>query len=99
MSDSNVKQLTRNQEEMAPIHAFIAKNAGMLVKLMTFSAALLAFPILTFFCTLHTLFEGNTTYAAGAAALMANVIVILYIIVAIFEKPAKDDVTEEKKDN
>ncbi|KAG2233044.1 hypothetical protein INT48_009844 [Thamnidium elegans] len=69
MSDSNVKQLTRNQEEMAPIHAFIAKNAG------------------------------NTTYAAGAAALMANVIVILYIIVAIFEKPAKDDVTEEKKDN
>lgn len=30
---------------------------------------------------------------------MANVIVILYIIVAVLEKPAKDDVTEEKKDN
>lgn len=39
---------------------------------------------------------GNTTYAGGAAALMANVIVGLYIVVAMLEKP-RDSVTSEKK--
>lgn len=39
---------------------------------------------------------GNTTYAGGAAALMANVIVGLYIVVAMLEKP-RDSVTDEKK--
>ncbi|KAI9358842.1 hypothetical protein BD770DRAFT_387066 [Pilaira anomala] len=98
MSDSSSKQTTRNVAEATPVHVFISQNAGMLVKLLSFSAALFAFPILTFFCTLHSLFEGNTTYAAGAAVVMANVIVVLYIVVAYFEKP-RTDVTEEKKEN
>lgn len=38
---------------------WISKNAGVFVKLMTFTAAIIAFPIVTFFLTLHSLFEGN----------------------------------------
>ncbi|CAO3625997.1 unnamed protein product [Mucor hiemalis] len=80
---------------MKTIQEFISRNAGTMVKLSVFSAALFAFPILTFFCTLHSLFHGNTTYAAGAAAGMANVIVLLYIVVAFFEKPNEEKKKEE----
>lgn len=45
--------------ETTPVHVFIGQNAGMLVKLLGFSAALFAFPILTFFMTLHSLFDGK----------------------------------------
>ncbi|KAI9283145.1 hypothetical protein BY458DRAFT_495571 [Sporodiniella umbellata] len=77
-----------------PFKVWIEENANVILKLMTFTAALLVGPILTFFLTLHSLFEGNTTYAAIAAAAMANVIVALYIVVAFFEKP----VDKKKKD-
>lgn len=59
MSDSSSKETTRNVAEATPVHVFVSQNAGMLVKLLSFSAALFAFPILTFFCTLHSLFEGK----------------------------------------
>ncbi|KAI8064304.1 uncharacterized protein B0P05DRAFT_554898 [Gilbertella persicaria] len=84
-SSSAVKQ--EEQQETVSIYAWVNDNLNVLVKLMVFTAALFAFPILTFFLTLHSLFDGNTTYAGGAAAAMANVIVILYIITAILERP------------
>ncbi|KAG2209367.1 hypothetical protein INT46_002610 [Mucor plumbeus] len=99
MSDSKQQQtIVTNQQvsEAAPLHAWISQNLDVLVKLMVFTAALFAFPIVTFFVTLHSLFDGNTTYAGGAAALMANVIVGLYIVVAMLERP-KESVTNEKK--
>jgi hypothetical protein len=66
MSDSQ-QQVEKIQEqivssthpELAPVHEFIAQNAGTMVKLATFSAALFAFPIVTFFVTLHSLFDGK----------------------------------------
>ncbi|CAO3699968.1 unnamed protein product [Rhizopus stolonifer] len=76
------------------LNAWIAENSGVFVKLMTFTAALFGFPILTFFLTLHSWFEGNTTYAAIAAVVMANAIVALYVITALFEKP----IEREKKE-
>ncbi|KAG2206108.1 hypothetical protein INT47_003757 [Mucor saturninus] len=93
MSNSENKVETT---DATPLHVFIGQNAGVITKLLGFSAALFAFPIVTFFLTLHSLFDGNTTYAAGAAAVMANVVVILYIITAIYEKPKKE--TVEKKE-
>ncbi|CAO0802388.1 unnamed protein product [Mucor circinelloides] len=98
MSESS-KQATVTKEqtgETMSLHSWIGENSSVLVKLMVFTAALFAFPIVTFFATLHSLFDGNTTYAGGAAALMANVIVGLYIVVAMLEKP-RDSVTSEKK--
>lgn len=121
MSDSKQQQtaVTNQQasEASTSLHAWISQNLDVLVKLMVFTAALFAFPIVTFFVTLHSLFDGmlfilcisfeclyidlllslgNTTYAGGAAALMANVIVGLYIVVAMLERP-KESVTNEKK--
>lgn len=121
MSDSKQQQTAvTNQQasEASPLlNVWISQNLDVLVKLMVFTAALFAFPIVTFFVTLHSLFDGmlsilcisferlyidlllslgNTTYAGGAAALMANVIVGLYIVVAMLERP-KESVTNEKK--
>jgi hypothetical protein len=44
---------------LTPFHMYLGNNAGTLVKLATFSAALFAFPIVTFFLTLHSWFDGN----------------------------------------
>ncbi|CAO3643053.1 unnamed protein product [Mucor fragilis] len=94
---SNQAPVTKpHAAENASLHQWIGENSSVLVKLMVFTAALFAIPIVTFFTTLHSLFDGNTTYAGGAAALMANVIVGLYIVVAMLEKP-RDSVTDEKK--
>ncbi|KAI8646133.1 hypothetical protein BD408DRAFT_410734 [Parasitella parasitica] len=99
MSDSK-QTVAENQKanESISLHAYVAENSDVLVKLMVFTAALCAFPIVTFFMTLHSLFDGNTSYAGGAAALMANVIVALYIIVSVFEKPKDSAANEKKKD-
>ncbi|KAK4521861.1 uncharacterized protein ATC70_004399 [Mucor velutinosus] len=95
-SSKQVSVTKPNALETASLHSWIGENSGVLVKLMVFTAALFAIPIVTFFTTLHSLFDGNATYAGGAAAVMANVIVGLYIVVAMLEKP-RDSVTDEKK--
>jgi ABC-type Fe3+ transport system permease subunit len=88
--------------ELSALYTWISVNLDVIYKLVFFTAALFAFPILTFFITLHSLFEGkeeskklyllinqigNTSYAAGASAVVANIVVLLYIITAYFEKP------------
>ena len=41
------------------VQEFIGRNASTMVKLSVFSASLFAFPIVTFFTTLHSLFDGK----------------------------------------
>lgn len=43
------------------------------------------FPIGTYFITVDRYFEGNATYAGISAAVMANVVLIGYVIAAILE--------------
>lgn len=60
MSESS-KQATVTKEqtgETMSLHSWIGENSSVLVKLMVFTAALFAFPIVTFFATLHSLFDG-----------------------------------------
>lgn len=59
MSQSTQEKISKTDPELTPVHVFIGQNAGMLVKLLSFSAALFAFPIVTFFATLHSLFDGK----------------------------------------
>jgi D-alanyl-lipoteichoic acid acyltransferase DltB (MBOAT superfamily) len=40
---------------------------------------------------------GNSTYAGGAAAVVANVVVIAYIVVAIYEDKASPEETKKNK--
>lgn len=64
MSESTEhKTLTAQQqkvEDLGSIHVWISQNLNVLVKLFIFTAALFVFPILTFFLTLHSLFDGNS---------------------------------------
>ncbi|KAI8098685.1 vacuolar ATPase assembly integral membrane protein VMA21 [Halteromyces radiatus] len=60
-------------------------SASVIFKLLGFSALLFVGPIATYYYTVDTLFSGNSNYAAGAAALVANLVVIAYILVAMVE--------------
>ncbi|KAI8381135.1 uncharacterized protein BYT42DRAFT_565395 [Radiomyces spectabilis] len=57
----------------------------VVAKLIGFSFAMFILPIATYFLTLDGLFAGNNTYAAGSAALVANLVVVAYIIAAVME--------------
>ncbi|SAL99354.1 hypothetical protein [Absidia glauca] len=72
------------------------QSTGVIVKLLGFSALLFAGPIGTYFYSIDAIFQGNTTYAAGAAALVANLVVVGYILTAMVEDMNADKV--EKKD-
>lgn len=60
--------------------------SGSVIKtLLAFTAAMVVVPIGSYFVTVNTIFRGNTTYAGGFAALMANVVLIGYVLVAWME--------------
>ncbi|KAI8940154.1 vacuolar ATPase assembly integral membrane protein vma21 [Plenodomus lindquistii] len=62
-------------------------------KLMSFTFAMITLPIGTYFFTAAFVFKGNATYAGGLAALMANVVLIAYVVMAF-----KDDQEEMRQD-
>lgn len=43
---------------------------------------MIVFPIGSYFVTVNTIFRGNATFAGGFAALIANVVLVGYVIVA-----------------
>ncbi|CAO3673501.1 unnamed protein product [Umbelopsis ramanniana] len=65
----------------------------VMIKLALFTTAMFAAPILTYYQTVDRIFDGNATYAAGSAAVVANIVLFSYIIVAALEDP----VSEEEK--
>ncbi|KAK8164148.1 VMA21-like domain-containing protein [Phyllosticta citrichinensis] len=66
-----------------------AVPASVIVKLLGFTLAMIALPIGSYFLTVNTIFRGNSTLAGGLAAVMANVVLIAYVVVAF-----KEDQTE-----
>ncbi|KAI0482654.1 VMA21-like domain-containing protein [Xylariaceae sp. FL0804] len=62
-----------------------AVPTDVIVKLLGFTLAMITVPIGSYFLTVNTLFKGNTTYAGGLAAVMANVVLIGYVVVAMSE--------------
>jgi F0F1-type ATP synthase assembly protein I len=52
---------------------------------MAFTFAMIVVPIGSYFLTVNTVFKGNSSYAGGLAAVLANVVLIGYIIVAMNE--------------
>ncbi|ROT35463.1 hypothetical protein SODALDRAFT_328808 [Sodiomyces alkalinus F11] len=82
-----------------------AVPTDVILKLLGFTFAMIVFPIGSYFVTVDTIFKGNSTFAGGFAAVMANVVLIAYVIVAMREdqserhqqgKPPKG--AEAKKD-
>ncbi|KAL5116966.1 vacuolar ATPase assembly integral membrane protein vma21 [Pleosporales sp. CAS-2024a] len=74
-----------------------AVPASVIWKLMTFTFAMITLPIGTYFFTLHFVFRGNATYAGALAAIMANVVLIAYVIMAFKDDQAEQ--AEESKKN
>ncbi|KAF4311201.1 hypothetical protein GTA08_BOTSDO13248 [Botryosphaeria dothidea] len=58
---------------------------AVIFKLLGFTFAMITLPIGTYFMTVNTVFKGNSTFAGGLAAIMANVVLVAYVIVAMKE--------------
>jgi len=76
-----------------------AVPAHVIYKLLGFTFAMVTFPIGFYFLTLNLLFKGNSTWAGATAAIVANVVLIGYVIVAMKEDQteAMEAAEEEKK--
>lgn len=67
-------------------------SASVIKTLLAFTAGMVVIPLGSYYVTVITIFRGNSTYAGGFAAFMANVVLIGYVIVAWMED------TEDQKD-
>lgn len=76
-----------------------AVPAHVIYKLLGFTFAMIVAPIGTYFLTVDTIFRGNSTWAGASAAIMANVVLIGYVIVAFQEdqSDALEAAEKEKK--
>jgi hypothetical protein len=70
----------------------------VIFKLLAFTLAMIIVPIGSYFLTVNTIFNGNSSYAGGLAALLANVVLVGYIIVAMTEDQG-DQQEGRKKEN
>ncbi|KAK5062579.1 hypothetical protein LTR84_004652 [Exophiala bonariae] len=73
-----------------------AVPAHVIYKLLFFTVAMVCVPLGSYFFTLKFLFRGNASYAGGFAAVMANVVLIGYIIAAVREDQS-EKIEEEKR--
>ncbi|KAI1626856.1 VMA21-like domain-containing protein [Exophiala viscosa] len=62
-----------------------AVPAHVIYKLLGFTFAMIVLPIGSYFMTVNLVFRGSSTWAGAFAAIMANVVLIGYIIVAMKE--------------
>jgi len=78
-----------------------AAAGGVLVKLLIFSLSLGIVPIAGYFASLKFLWKGDATYAAITAVVLANIVLVAYIVTSIWEDqnsaPGKTATPETKK--
>ncbi|KAK8137916.1 Vacuolar ATPase assembly integral membrane protein VMA21 [Apiospora sp. TS-2023a] len=72
-----------------------AVPTDVILKLLAFTLAMIVVPIGSYFATVHTVFKGNSTFAGALAAVMANVVLIAYVVVAYNEDMS--DLSDPKK--
>ncbi|KAJ9157471.1 hypothetical protein NKR23_g557 [Pleurostoma richardsiae] len=84
------------QSSIAP-----AVPTDVIVKLLAFTLAMIVVPIGSYYLTVNTIFRGNSTFAGATAAIMANVVLIAYVVVAMREDQSEQlesKAGEKKKD-
>ncbi|KAI1111339.1 hypothetical protein F5Y14DRAFT_425600 [Nemania sp. NC0429] len=69
----------------------------VIIKLLSFTLAMVVIPIGSYFLTIRTIFKGNSTYAGALAAILANVVLVGYVIVAMKEDQSDQLEAEKKK--
>ncbi|KAI1634426.1 hypothetical protein F4809DRAFT_618460 [Biscogniauxia mediterranea] len=82
----------KEQSSTAP-----AVPMDVIIKLLAFTLAMVVIPIGSYFATVHTLFKGNSTYAGALAAVMANVVLLGYVVVAMNEDQTEQLEAKKKK--
>ncbi|KAI3586271.1 hypothetical protein IWW34DRAFT_718049 [Fusarium oxysporum f. sp. albedinis] len=75
-----------------------AVPSQVIYKLLAFTFAMIVVPIGSYFLTVNTVFRGNSSLAGGLAAVLANVVLVGYIIVAMKEDQSDKQKPESKKD-
>ncbi|KAH6853690.1 VMA21-like domain-containing protein [Chaetomium sp. MPI-CAGE-AT-0009] len=68
-----------------------AVPTSVIMKLLAFTLGMIVIPIGSYFVTVDTVFNGNSTYAGALAAIMANVVLIGYIFVAMAEDQGEQE--------
>ncbi|KAJ3330633.1 vacuolar ATPase assembly integral membrane protein vma21 [Blyttiomyces sp. JEL0837] len=58
---------------------------AVIAKLIFFSVLMFSLPIGMYFYTLNNVFDGNTTYSAISAVVVANMVLIAYVVMAFLE--------------
>ncbi|KAK7599979.1 hypothetical protein BFJ63_vAg7936 [Fusarium oxysporum f. sp. narcissi] len=74
-----------------------AVPSQVIYKLLAFTFAMIVVPIGSYFLTVNTVFR-NSSLAGGLAAVLANVVLVGYIIVAMKEDQSDKQKPESKKD-
>jgi len=97
-----VPVLTKEEAEFKPVpgeksNIAPAVPAHVIYKLLGFTLAMVVGPIGSYFLSLNFIFGGNSTYAGALAAIMANVVLVGYVIVA-FQEDQSDAVDAAKKE-
>ncbi|KAH7326472.1 vacuolar ATPase assembly integral membrane protein [Stachybotrys elegans] len=82
-------------EEKSDISPAVPKD--VIIKLLGFTFAMIFVPIGSYFMTVHTIFQGNSSYAGGLAALLANVVLISYVVVAMNEDQSEQQAAKKKE--
>ncbi|THY68815.1 hypothetical protein D6C97_00001 [Aureobasidium pullulans] len=82
------------QQQPSVITPAVPKH--VIVKLLLFSFAMIVLPISSYFLTVDMLFSGNSTFAGATAAIIANVVLIGYVVVAMREDAGERAEAEEK---
>ncbi|PQE20848.1 vacuolar atpase assembly integral membrane vma21 protein [Rutstroemia sp. NJR-2017a WRK4] len=98
---SNLTSGEEKEKEFKPVkgeksNIAPAVPAHVIYKLLGFTFAMIVVPIGSYFVTLDTLFKGNSTYAGALAAVMANVVLIGYVVVAMNEDQSEAIEAAEK---
>lgn len=91
-SDPSTLQEKTLQQNLGPSDTSPLVTASVIQTLLGFTAAMVILPIGSYFVTVNTIFRGNSTFAGGLAALVANVVLIGYVIVAW-----KDDQEDQRE--
>ncbi|POR31628.1 Vacuolar ATPase assembly integral membrane protein VMA21 [Tolypocladium paradoxum] len=98
-SEKTILEKDDRTEEKSNISPAVPKH--VIFKLLGFTFAMIVLPIGSYFLTVNTVFKGNSSYAGAMAALLANVVLIAYVIVAMNEDESERNSTsksESKKD-